>query len=268
VERVWLWEYRWPEVENYLKEKDLILIPTGSTEQHGRHLPLGTDALVGIRLAEDVARKTNVLVAPPVWYGFTPQHMGFPGTVTISANTLIDLVTEIGQSLIYHGFKKLIIINGHRVANLPPLQISAAKLRAASGAYVAIVDPIYIAELCIRELLSSPDSGGFAHAGGLETAHMLHLYSSLVEKSEIPAPNLESGYPFHISDPFKSTDRVMFRTTFQESHPPASGNRGNPGWGSAERGSIMHNAMVDNFTKYVNDVLGFSVSSSKGTIPV
>lgn len=268
MEKVWLWEYSWPEVEGYLEEKDLIIIPTGSTEQHGRHLPLGTDALVGIRLAEDAAKKTNVLVAPPIWYGFTPQHMGFPGTVTVSADTLISLLVEVGHSLICHGFKKLIVVNGHRVANLPPLQIAAAKLRAETGVYISIIDPIYIAESCIKELLSDPEAGGFGHAGGLETAHMLYLFPNLVKKDKIPGQHSEQIYPFHVSDPFKATDRVIFRTTFRESQPPAAGNRGNPKWGTPQRGELMHNAMVDNFVKFINDALAFSVHCSQGSIPV
>ena len=66
----WLYDLTWEDVKEYLERKTTIILPAGSTEQHGPHLPLVTDAMVGIRLAEDAAKQTGILVAPPLWFGW------------------------------------------------------------------------------------------------------------------------------------------------------------------------------------------------------
>lgn len=141
---VWLQENKWKDVENYLQKRKTIIIPVGSVEQHAKHLPLGTDSFVAIKLAEDVAKETGTLVAPPLWLGWAPHHMAFPGTITLRPETLTSLLYDVAKSLIYHGFEKLVIINGHREANLPPLKTAVTKLRNETGAFLTIVDPFYI----------------------------------------------------------------------------------------------------------------------------
>src|SRR5882762_5419747 len=84
---LWLHELRWPEVAAYLSTDDVVLIPIGATEQHGRHLPLAVDTGWAIGASEIAARKTGVLVAPALHYGWSPHHMGYPGTVTLAADT-------------------------------------------------------------------------------------------------------------------------------------------------------------------------------------
>ncbi len=133
MEKLYLYEWTWQEVKKYLKRDSVIIVPFGSTEQHGLHLPLGNDALVAIRLAEDAARLTKTIVAPPCWYGWSPHHMAYPGTISLSPETLTKILYEVLRSLIYHGFKRLIVINGHRMANLPPLQIAASRIRNETG---------------------------------------------------------------------------------------------------------------------------------------
>ena len=75
---IWLQEQTWSDIETYLKKDDRILLPIGSTEQHGRFAPLGTDTYVAISLAEDVSAKLGVLAAPPPWYGWSPHITGNP----------------------------------------------------------------------------------------------------------------------------------------------------------------------------------------------
>ncbi|MQY69403.1 MAG: hypothetical protein GH145_00870 [Firmicutes bacterium] len=91
----WLHELNWKEVLEYLKDNDTLILPVGSTETHGSHLPIGTDAMVGIRLAEEAGQRTGVLVAPPLWYGHTPHHLGHAGTASLSAETYIGEVTYL-----------------------------------------------------------------------------------------------------------------------------------------------------------------------------
>jgi creatinine amidohydrolase len=80
---IWLNELTWEDVRDYLKDKDIIIVPCGATEQHGPAGPLGLDGYVAIALAEDAARQAEVLSAPPLWYGDSSHHLGFPGTISL-----------------------------------------------------------------------------------------------------------------------------------------------------------------------------------------
>lgn len=110
----------WPHVEEYLKSKKTILLPVGSTEQHGPSGLIGIDYLSSEKIAEAVGEKTQTLVAPVLPYGMAVHHMGFPGTMTLSPITYVQVVTELLQSLLKHGFEKIIVINGHG-GNIAPI---------------------------------------------------------------------------------------------------------------------------------------------------
>lgn len=103
----------WPEVESLLERTDMVIIPVGSLEQHGYQLPIGTDSLNGIERAKLIAQRTDVLVAPILLAGNSPYHMGFPGTITLSLETLQKVYVEAAESLLRHGFKRFLILNSH-----------------------------------------------------------------------------------------------------------------------------------------------------------
>ena len=107
----------WPEVEDRLKESDIAIVPVGSTEQHGPALPLDNDHFAAIQIAKMVAEKiwddVKVVVTPPIVFGYSPHHMGFKGTITLRESTLSDVIIDVCTSLASHGFKKIVLINGH-----------------------------------------------------------------------------------------------------------------------------------------------------------
>jgi creatinine amidohydrolase len=144
LKSVWLQENKWSDIKKYLEQDDRILIPIGSTEQHAFHLPLGTDSFVAIKLAEDVAKKANILITPPIWFGWSPHHLVLPGSVSIDPRTLSDLLYDIIKSLNEHGFKKFVVINGHRLVNISWMQISAERCQRELGVKVVIFDPAYM----------------------------------------------------------------------------------------------------------------------------
>ena len=166
----------WEEVEKAQQRCDVAIIPIGSLEQHGYHLPEGTDTMVAIKLAEDVAQKTGAVVAPPLWFGWSPHHMALPGTVSVRPEVLIELVSDVCRSLVHHGFKKLVIINGHRLVNIPWLQLTAGRTQEETGAQVVLVDPAYIG----KEIAGKLDFGAIGHADEIETSHMLFIHPELV----------------------------------------------------------------------------------------
>jgi creatinine amidohydrolase len=102
-----------PEVRDLLTKTDMVIIPVAALEQHGLHLPIGTDYLNGVERAKLVAQKTDVLVAPVLLVGQSPYHMGFPGTISLSSQTIVQVHLEAVQSLLQHGFKRFLILNSH-----------------------------------------------------------------------------------------------------------------------------------------------------------
>src|SRR3989338_187051 len=146
MKSVWLQENTWKEVEEYLEKQKTVIIPIGSTEQHGPGLPLGLDSYVAISLAEDVAKQTGLLITPPIWFGDSPHHMAFPGTISIRTEILSEYVKDVIRSLAKHGFKNILIINGHKITNLDALHTATRNLKEFElpEIFMAVIDPIKI----------------------------------------------------------------------------------------------------------------------------
>jgi creatinine amidohydrolase len=265
--KIWLQDLRWPEVEDYLTRDDTILLPVGSTEQHGRHLPMKTDTSEAAEVARGVAERTGILVAPPMPYGWTPHHMAFPGTVTLRPETFAAVVEDVCQSLIFHGFKKIFILNGHRIFNLPPLEIVATRLRNRTGAFICIVDLSLVAYLEVKKI-SESGPGGIGHACEIETSAMLYYEPGLVEMKEaervVGAKQGKFSFAFHMLDPELDGDRVSIKNTWREFRqgisirmgmlqPKArpSGVEGDPTLATAEKGKRVHEAIVENTVELV-----------------
>ena len=109
-------DFTWEELKNIKKDNVVVVIPIGATEQHGLHLPVGTDAFLSSDLVKEAAekiKKVNLIYTLPVWTGYSPFHMGFSGTITISPELFCKLISSICISIAKHGFKKIILANGH-----------------------------------------------------------------------------------------------------------------------------------------------------------
>ena len=104
-----------PKVEVYLSKKlnPVVVIPLGSIEQHGVQLPLGTDSLSAIEICKAIAKRTDSLVLPITWVGYSEYHMGFKGTITFSQDTLAWIITDTIRSLSCHGLIRILIVNFH-----------------------------------------------------------------------------------------------------------------------------------------------------------
>ncbi len=254
MNRVWFQENTWEDIESYLQERKVVLVPMGSVEQHARHLPLGTDAYVAIKVAEEAGMKTSTLVAPPSWLGWAPHHMAFGGTITLRPETLIALTEDICHSLIYHGFEKIILVNGHREANLPPLKTAITRVRNETGAYLAIVDPKYIAAEVGAKIRKSAQ-GGVGHAGEMETSHMMHLLPELC-KMDRAVKNVPEKHRLLQHDLFYEGDRVFapsyeaeYRTVTKE-----AGVIGDPTAANSETGRTFHEAVVNHLIEFIQHV--------------
>jgi creatinine amidohydrolase len=181
-EEIWFQNFTWEEIkQKTIESKKTIILPVGSTEQHGPHLPVGTDTMVAIGLAETAARKANVLVAPPLWFGWSPHHMIFPGTITIRPEILIEVFRDVVRSLNEHGFERFIFLNGHRMVNISWLQIAGESLKRELGVKIIIFDPAYMS----KEIVAGLGWGDVGHAEEIESSQMMYCYPDIPLRSEI-----------------------------------------------------------------------------------
>lgn len=119
----------YPEVEEYLKRKDIILVPTGSVEQHSPYGLIGTDFITAEAVARRIAEAMHILVAPTVNYGVSPHHMAFTGTVSLTPDTMTLLISNIIESFVSHGFRRIVFINGHG-GNINAIKIAMERLKS------------------------------------------------------------------------------------------------------------------------------------------
>ncbi len=167
-----------PEVRDLLTRSDMVIMPIASLEQHGLHLPIGTDFLNGLERAKLIAQRADVLVAPILLPGQSPYHMGFEGTITLSAETIQAVYVEAAQSLIRHGFRRFLILNSH------------GGNRAITGFIVdrinqetqGIAVELSAAAAPFRAASEEPPSAVFDRHGGVgETSNSMYLTPNLVD---------------------------------------------------------------------------------------
>ncbi len=181
------------EVEQFLERSDMVIIPIASLEQHADHLPIGTDFINGVERAKLIAQERDILVAPILMAGQSPYHMGFPGTVTLKAETIIQVHLEAVESLIRHGFHRFIIMNAHggnrAISTLLVDQINQTTSGVAVS-YGQAVRP-FLAPSTV-----SPSPVLDRHGGTPETSNSLYLMPDLVQMDKaIPT---ELTLPSHL----------------------------------------------------------------------
>ena len=167
------------EVKEYLQHHDSIVIPVGSLENHGLHMPLGTDFLIPDRIARLFDEKSPILIAPTVNYGATDDLVGFPGTVSIGTEGLICLLRSICDQLYSYGFRHFLILNGHG-GNTAAIQAVGMHLYR-KGAYLANLNWWLMAGQ-----LNPQWAGG--HGGGEETAGILAVDPKLIKTEYLNLP--------------------------------------------------------------------------------
>ncbi len=178
-------ELTWPEINDAVEQKKVILLPVGSTEQHGPHLPLDVDNRIAGSLCEEAARRApdRLLVAPAISYGFNVHAMDFPGTMHVAYDHFIEYCLDVCKCFAYHGFKRILLLNGHG-SNTPLLEFVARRVILETDALAASfmwwnvlrMDPNFIPSF--RE---SVFPGGAGHAGEVETSVYLHLAPEKVQ---------------------------------------------------------------------------------------
>ena len=163
------------EITEALKQVDTVVIPLGTVEQHGPHLPVGTDAIIPITVAKRLAEKIKVLVAPPVYYGNSLSMSDMKGVFTITPDSLANLLLDLCKSFAKQGFKKIVFLNGHG-GNEQVLSFIGQKARIETGALIVRIDWWHIIDEDILKICES----AVAHADEGETSMMLACRPDIV----------------------------------------------------------------------------------------
>jgi len=258
-----IYDMSWVEVKKWLEKTDMVLVPLGSSEQHGPHLPIGIDSMAGNFVALEAAKKAEIPVAPLLPYGFSCFHMrpNEPGTITLRDSTLFAVLYDIGRSLIYHGFNKIVYVTGH-TSNAPTMDRVVRAIRYDTGAMAInyAADTEVFTELC-EDLIDAPDELPGWHGGEIETSGALYFAEDLVhlDRADKHLPK----NPEWMKGDMKKTTGSGFRFKYR-GYPIGAGMdqweysevgiMGNPLLASKEKGEKIYTRMIDLFVDFLNDL--------------
>jgi creatinine amidohydrolase len=168
-----------PEIAEQLGRNPLVILPAGSVEQHGPHLPTGTDIYASQVIGHAVAERMDGLLLPATPFGVTPMHMPFEGTITLTPDTYQRVAVETCAATARHGAKDLLILNWHE-GNIPSLAIASEALHREHGMSVLVVQACYVA----ADLFGA-ECGGLTHGGEIEALVVLACRPDLVHLDRI-----------------------------------------------------------------------------------
>lgn len=246
----------WPQVKEAALRPCVAILPIATLEDHGPHLPIDTDLVLCSTVCELAASRAadRTVLVPAINHGYSPHHMDFPGALTIGPHTLIDYGLDVCKSLAHHGFKRILIVNGHG-SNTPFAEIIARQCVVQTDALAAAVN--YWAAPGVREvaegLRDSDAIGGMNHACEFETSLYLALRPDLVDMNlavrEISYRPSESYWTDLIAG-----DGPLAMMEFW-SQLSESGVMGDPTTATAEKGRALLDAAADGLVQLVDELL-------------
>ena len=242
----------WPELRDLAATDPVVVLPVGTTEQHGPHLPLSTDYLTAGTIARSAVEQVypRALVMEAVPYSFNEHHMDFPGTIHVDAHTLIDYIASIGASVAHHGFQHIVLYNGHG-SNGPFLDVAARLITNRTDAICAVVSWW---SLLTKEDLTWREStfpGGMAHGCEAETSLLLHIAPDLVDMSKAVRTVDETQTSEHIWWDLMGSSGVLFQEFFSRNTP--NGIQGDPTVATEEKGRLLFEAATQRLAAFLDE---------------
>ncbi|GGD98386.1 creatininase family protein [Paenibacillus nasutitermitis] len=249
-----------PEVGNIDFEHTLVVIPVGSTEQHGPHLPTDTDTFIVDHLAKELERENSqtILLTPTMWLGHSPHHLDYGGTLSVYHPVYIQMLQSICQSYIGMGARKLWILNGHG-GNSAPNQMVLQQLKNDFPDILIIAAEYW--HVAAQEIASirESDSGGLGHACELETSLYLYLDPSKVRLDLIAD---DGGQPAGGIWEFDMLKGNAAARVFNFKELTASGVFGKPSMASSEKGGRLFEAISGRLSQFAKSILQLGKESS------
>jgi creatinine amidohydrolase len=232
----------------------VLVVPVGSVEQHGYHLPVATDTLLADAVShlgvERVADDLPVLVSPSVWTGNSPHHASIGGTITTGVEGLIDTLADVAASGVENGFDAVAFVNGH--GGNAAVVDSAVSTIGASHPDLEVVGLTYF-ELAtpFADDIRDSETGGMAHGGEFETSLMLHLHPDLVRMDDAEGTYFDTSYERGPKDLLEGGPVAAYRPFEEYSE---SGAIGDPSLASAEKGEKLARRLADELADVLRNV--------------
>jgi creatinine amidohydrolase len=235
------------EFEDVLRHDPVVIVPTGSVEQHGPHCPMDVDISGPLAMATETAKRVAefpVLVAPPVWSGFTHYNMGFPGTISLRLETYQNLLADVLRSIHANGFPRIVVVNGHG-GNTAPNR--AVTWQVAEDDVFPITFSYWQAVQEEMAAWGEADGANVGHGGEWETSLQLYLRPHLIDRSRMVADEFPSPYSENLQ-PFAEYAERRRDTV------GGTGVMGNPLLAGAEKGERLFNAVVEKLVQLVTEM--------------
>lgn len=252
----------WPEVARAAGEGRVPIVPIGTLEDHGHHLPIDTD----VKLVEAICRGAaealpdDTVLLPPIVHGYSPHHMDFPGTITIGWDTFTRYCTDVALSLVRHGFERVLLVNGH--GSNQNLVETAARLAMVEEPASLVAASFYLVTPRSQEIIDSTRTttrGGMAHACELETSIYLHLDPDAVDMSKAVD---ERGYPTTDNAWLDWSDGPLKLMPWWSSFSD-SGVQGDAAAATAEKGKVLFEAAVAEIAGFVTELRSLPIPQRK-----
>ncbi|HEX7003674.1 MAG TPA: creatininase family protein [Trueperaceae bacterium] len=243
-----------PSLGQAIAEDPIVVVPVGSIEQHGNHLPVGTDGFaveaVARRAVESWQGRRKVFLLPTLWTGLSPHHMNLPGTITLRSETFISVLEDICISLLHHGVRRILLLNGHG-GNISAMDVALARLGERKLETERVVALTYWHLVASRAAeMRESRVGGTGHAGEFETSLMLATQPDQVklDEAQVAYPELPSGY--------LSTD--LFEGAPARRYIPfdklsSSGTFGDPSLATLEKGERILRVCSEELLAFLHD---------------
>lgn len=245
-------EYRynrltWAEMNDAIAMQKVVILPTGSTEQHGRHLPLDVDVFLAESVCLEAGRRApeKILVLPPIAYGLNLHHIDFPGTIHIEPEVFIAFCLNITKSVAYHGFRKILLVNGHG-SNTPLIDLVARRTTLETDSICGALGYFPLAMDAFNRIKDTPV---MAHADEFETSLYLHLAPERVQMDKAGAGDDVVGK--FVSSDSVYTNPVRFNDYW--GRWTNLGVHGDARTATAEKGKVIFEAAVNGLIEVVTE---------------
>lgn len=249
----------WPQAREAFSKTSLAVIPTGSNEQHGPHLPTGTDWIVAKELARRIADRAEVIVTPILPFGYAKYHTGFPGTLAVQEETLQKALIDLCEDLLKYGTTHILFVNGHG-GNHGPLKKTGEWLREKCV-------PAVVASWWEMATIADPGYNMIGHADYIETAAMLAIDPALVDlqaaknhknRSLTPALHMDNLGVVRFKDHTLKINGVMTDVTvtgdmLEVGESAAQNYDIEPTIATAEMGNKILNSLADYLAEFIEE---------------
>lgn len=247
----------WTETEDLTGK--VVVVPIGSLEQHGHHLPMLTDSMIGAEIARRAEAELGeaALFTPMLWVGASDHHLGFPGTISLNNDVYVSVLVNILESLVEAGYRKILLLNSHG-GNILPGRMAMYQVQLQhldkTDLWISLATWFTIAAEQIAAL-EALDQKAVTHACELETSMILHLRPELVNLKAACGTTIPFESAFYVPD-FGAPSRVDVARSFDQLS--VTGAFGHPEVATPEKGALLFDTAVGEVVAFVREFAGWN----------